>query len=392
MAIAHTQGYSSFAETAEWSWAPAQLVAGEPERAKLDSVSCSERARLWALQVQAGADYVAVNLGNAGAHGRLPWAGTDVVAAHFPAQHGAAPNGDSGTLRPAFALRAGELLGQIKAAQVLGYKAKPVVLGPVSYLFLLQQQQAKKSAFTENVEFNGLELLPRLLPIYQQLLEELRASDVDWVQIDEPILTQNLPAKWREALRIAYKNLQEFKLGILLSTGTGALADNLTLVQELAVDGLHIDGVAAVDEIARVVLAWPAQRVLSIGIVNANTNTTTPNDLRASLAQLGSAHKKFGSHLWISTNAALAQQAFAVDGAENFAQKFGADESIAQQKWREVTLLTLALNCGLQAIESALAESDKAVASQRNTAAISAVKTHLNLGDKTPFAAPECAA
>ncbi len=57
---------------------------------------------------------------------------------------------------------------------------KPVLLGPISYLWLGKEKDAG---------FDRLSLLPRLLTAYQQILGKLAGLGVEWVQIDEPVLT-----------------------------------------------------------------------------------------------------------------------------------------------------------------------------------------------------------
>lgn len=76
---------------------------------------------------------------------------------------------------------------QLKEAQALGLKAKPTVVGPLTFLWLGKE---KGSAF------NRLDLLPKLLPVYAELLNALVEAGAEWIQIDEPALTLDLPEEW----------------------------------------------------------------------------------------------------------------------------------------------------------------------------------------------------
>src|SRR5690606_37733001 len=77
-----------------------------------------------------------------------------------------------------FKLDASRLLAQLGEAHAQGLKAKPVIIGPVTYLAL---GKAKDQS-------DKLTLLARILPVYAELLDTLAAQGVEWVQIDEPLL------------------------------------------------------------------------------------------------------------------------------------------------------------------------------------------------------------
>ncbi|MBS1187975.1 MAG: 5-methyltetrahydropteroyltriglutamate--homocysteine S-methyltransferase [Burkholderiaceae bacterium] len=85
-----------------------------------------------------------------------------------------------------FKLDPSRLLEQLADAQAQGVKAKPVIVGPVTYLAL---GKAKDDS-------DKLALLPRLLPVYRELLETLAAHGIEWVQIDEPLLVTELDAAY----------------------------------------------------------------------------------------------------------------------------------------------------------------------------------------------------
>jgi 5-methyltetrahydropteroyltriglutamate--homocysteine methyltransferase len=92
-----------------------------------------------------------------------------------------------------FRLDATRLLEQLAEARAQGgpleKKAKPVIIGPLTYLALGKSKD----------ESDRLDLLDRLLPVYAELLSRLAAEGVQWVQIDEPILVPELDERWRHA-------------------------------------------------------------------------------------------------------------------------------------------------------------------------------------------------
>jgi 5-methyltetrahydropteroyltriglutamate--homocysteine methyltransferase len=85
-----------------------------------------------------------------------------------------------------FSLNLGKPLAELRQARALGLQARPVLLGPVSFLRL-----AKPAPGTEP-GFDSMSLLDDLLPVYAELLELLSSNGVDWVQLDEPVLATDI--------------------------------------------------------------------------------------------------------------------------------------------------------------------------------------------------------
>ena len=171
----------------------------------------------------------------------------------------------------AFKLDPSRLLEQLAEARAQGVKAKPVIVGPVSYLAL---GKAKDDS-------DKLALLPRLLPVYAELLATLAAQGVEWVQIDEPILVTELSAEWQRAYTTAYEALATGKVKLLLATYFGQLQGNLSLACKLPVQGLHLDAINVRTEVDAVIAQLPQDRVLSLGVINGRNIWKT--DLNAVL-------------------------------------------------------------------------------------------------------------
>ncbi|MEK7791887.1 MAG: 5-methyltetrahydropteroyltriglutamate--homocysteine S-methyltransferase, partial [Pseudomonadota bacterium] len=157
-----------------------------------------------------------------------------------------------------FSLNASRLVQQIKETQSQHLLIKPVILGPVTYLWLGKSKDGS----------DKLNLLDDLITAYAQLFLELEALGIQWVQIDEPILTMELSQVWQHALRKAYFQLRATPINLLLTTYFGQLQDNLQLACELPVNGLHLDAVTAKDEIAKVIDWLPSHKILSLGVIN----------------------------------------------------------------------------------------------------------------------------
>ena len=105
-------------------------------------------------------------------------------------------------------------------ARKLGIHTRPVLLGPVSFLLLGKAPAG---------DVDPLDLLDRLLPVYEDVLEQLHAAGADWVQIDEPCLVQDLDARDAAAYMHAYSRLGAASPSLLLAAYFGGLHDNVQL-------------------------------------------------------------------------------------------------------------------------------------------------------------------
>ena len=232
-----------------------------------------------------------------------------------------------------FDLSWNELFEETAEAQVLGHKVKPVIIGPLTYLWL---GKAKGN------EFNKLDLLENLLPVYAQILSRLAEQGVEWVQIDEPILSLDLPQEWKNAFERAYHILQYSPLKKLVATYFSGLEDNLGLAVGLPVDGLHVDLVRAPDQLHAILDRLPTYKVLSLGLVNGRNVWRC--DLENALAQLQEAEERFGDNLWVAGSCSLLHSPVDLDRETKLDAELKSWLAFAKQKCAEIAVLRDALN------------------------------------------------
>lgn len=159
-----------------------------------------------------------------------------------------------------FALSSRKPVEHFLEAKALGIHTRPVILGPVTFLKL-----AKSTA----PGFNPIALLPKLLPVYEVLMEELAAAGADWVQIDEPSLVLDLIPNERAAFELAYQRLSAASpVKILIASYFGELGNNLETALALPVAGLHVDLVRGAEQLAEVVNKARKDQVLSLGVID----------------------------------------------------------------------------------------------------------------------------
>jgi 5-methyltetrahydropteroyltriglutamate--homocysteine methyltransferase len=223
-----------------------------------------------------------------------------------------------------------QLLDEVDEALALGHKIKPVLLGPVTYLWLGK---------VKGESFDRLSLLSDILPVYQQVLAELAKRGVEWVQIDEPALVLELPQEWLNAFKPAYDALQG-QVKLLLTTYFDSVGHNLDTLRELPVQGLHVDLVGGHDDIEVLNKALPKEWLLSMGVINGR------NVWRADLSSwFERLQPLVGSRpLWIGTSCSLLHSPIDLSVETRLDEEVKSWFAFALQKCAEVALLSAALN------------------------------------------------
>lgn len=359
----HTLGFPRVGLRRELKKAQESYWAGSSTQEELLAVGRELRARHWQQQQQAGVDLVPV--------GDFAWYDhvltTSLLLGNVPARHqnqdgsidldtlfrlgrGRAPTGEPAAAAEMtkwfntnyhymvpefhkgqqFKLGWTQLLDEVDEALALGHKIKPVLLGPVTYLWLGK---------VKGEQFDRLSLLKEILPVYQQVLAELAKRGVEWVQIDEPALVLELPPEWLNAFKPAYDALQG-QVKLLLTTYFDSIGHNLDTVRELPVQGLHVDLVAGHDDIAALNQALPKEWLLSLGVINGRN--VWRSDLSTWFERL---HPLVGSRpLWIGTSCSLLHSPIDLSVETRLDEEVKSWFAFALQKCAEVALLSAALN------------------------------------------------
>lgn len=185
-----------------------------------------------------------------------------------------------------FKLFSNKIVNEFVSAKRLGINSKPVIIGPVSYLLLGKEKEEG---------FDKLDLVKRLLPVYVEILTELKAHGAEWVQFDEPFLALDINAQAKEAYQYVYAELKKKfpLLKILVATYFEGLKDNLVLAASLPVHALHIDLVRNPEQLDEVLNAIPEQLILSLGVVDGRN--VWKNDFEQSLSIIKKAVHQLGN-------------------------------------------------------------------------------------------------
>lgn len=254
-----------------------------------------------------------------------------------------------------FALNADHLLEQIQQAQKIHQQIKPVILGPVTYLWLGKSKDGS----------DKLDRLDDLIGVYVQLLDLLKHAGIHWVQIDEPVLVMELTQEWKYAVRKAYYQLQATPVNLMLTTYFGQLQDNLQLACELPVQGLHLDAVTARDEIDKVIDWLPGHKILSLGIVNGRNIWKT--DLTQTLNWLEPVHARLQERLWLAPSCSLLHVPVDLDSEQKLDADIWSWLAFATQKLNEIEVLANALDHGRESVSGILQENSASVSNRKQS-------------------------
>lgn len=151
---------------------------------------------------------------------------------------------------------------EFNEAKAFGIQTRPVILGPVSYLYL-------GKADKDSLDLDPISLLPKLLPVYKELLAQLKAAGAEEVQIDEPVLVLDLPESVQSKFKEAYEALATAEAPkLILTTYFGDVRPNLKAIEDLPVAGFHFDFVRVPEQLDQVASIVKGDQTLSVGVVD----------------------------------------------------------------------------------------------------------------------------
>ncbi|MFB7470597.1 5-methyltetrahydropteroyltriglutamate--homocysteine S-methyltransferase [Kitasatospora sp. NPDC056184] len=258
-----------------------------------------------------------------------------------------------------FVANPAKAVGELREALALGHDARPVLVGPVTYLLLA------KPAPGVAADFQPITLLDRLLPVYAQLLADLRAAGADWVQLDEPALVQDrTPAELNAAAR-AYRDLGALadRPKLLVASYFDRLGEALPVLAKAPVEGLALDftgpAAANLEDLAGVG-GLPGKRLVA-GVVDGRNIWI--NDLERSLATLATL-LGLADRVDVAPSCSLLH--VPVDAAleREVEPQIARWLAFARQKAEEVALLARGLREGTGAITAELAANRADLASR----------------------------
>ncbi|TCP30028.1 methionine synthase (B12-independent) [Scopulibacillus darangshiensis] len=239
-----------------------------------------------------------------------------------------------------------------EAKEELKIEGKPVILGPVTFVKLAKGYEPE--------QFDAI--LEQLIPLYAEILQQLEAEGVQWVQMDEPILSTTLHSSDIDRFKKVYEALNSAvpKLNLLLQTYFEGIDDYQDIVN-LPVQGIGLDFVHdAGKNLASIHQhGFPEDKVLAAGVIDGQniwrSDLSEKHDLLQNITNAVPAER-----LIIQPSASLLHVPVTVKN-EQFDPVLQKGLSFADEKLVEVSLLSKGINGGRKAVEKEINESTAAV-------------------------------
>ncbi|KAL2013809.1 hypothetical protein VTN00DRAFT_1334 [Thermoascus crustaceus] len=241
-------------------------------------------------------------------------------------------------------------------AKEAGIITRPVILGPVSFLTL---GKADRGQTTQPID-----QLEKLLPLYVELLAKLKEAGAEDVQIDEPVLVFDLPAKSKAAFKPAYEKLGA--LGdkaprITLATYFSDIVHNIDVLSSLqSLYAIHVDLVRNPEQLETVVAALGPNQVLSAGVVDGRNIWKT--NFKAAIEKVELAIQKLGKdRVIVATSSSLLHVPHTLESEKNLDPEVRDWFSFAVEKCAEVVVIAKAVTEGPAAVREQLEANAKSV-------------------------------
>ena len=239
-------------------------------------------------------------------------------------------------------------------AKEAGINTRPVLVGPVSFLHLGKADRGQK--------VDPIDLLEKLLPVYEELLIKLKASGAETVQIDEPTLVFDLPAKTKAAFKPTYEKFAS--LGdkipkIAFSTYFGDIVHNIDVLPR-NVYAVHIDLVRNPEQLDTVVGALGPDTILSAGVVDGRNIWKT--NFKRAIETVEAAVQKLGKErVIVATSSSLLHTPHTLASEKKLDPEIADWFSFACEKAVEVAVIAKAVTEGPAAVREQLEANAKSV-------------------------------
>jgi len=355
---------------------------GNTSRADLEKVAATIRRDTWAQLKAAGLDSVPVNtfsyydqvLDTAVLLGALPdrvKSLSDDLDRYFAAARGSK---DVAPLemtkwfdtnyhyivpeigpKTSFSLHPEKVLSELKEAQDQGIPARPVIIGPITFLLLSKAVDGAGAP---------IERLDELVPLYSDLLGQLADKGVQWVQIDEPVLVTDISADAPALAEKVYNTLGSLgnRPAIHVATYFGDAGAALPALARTPIEAIGVDLIygpkAAVTSVPEL-----ANKTLVAGVVDGRNIWRT--DLESALGTLASLLGSVGT-LAVSTSCSTLHVPYSLEPETDLDDALRSWLAFGAEKVHEVAALAKALKDGREAVAEEIDASNAAVKSRKS--------------------------
>lgn len=203
------------------------------------------------------------------------------------------------TANQKFTLYNNKVVNEFIEAKESGFTAKPVLLGPVSYLLLGKEKEEG---------FHRLELIKNLLPVYLEVLKKLDAANAHFIQFDEPCLSLNLTVAEQQVFTKTYQEIKNKfpQFHIVLASYFECYGENLQTALSLPIETLHLDLVRCPTQLDDILATDFVKTKISLSLGIVDGRNIWKNDFQQSLSLINKAVSTIGAgRVWIAPSCSL---------------------------------------------------------------------------------------
>ncbi|OCT54628.1 putative 5-methyltetrahydropteroyltriglutamate--homocysteine methyltransferase [Cladophialophora carrionii] len=273
-------------------------------------------------------------------------------------------------------------------AKEAGINTRPVILGPVSFLYLGKADRGQT--------IEPISALDKLLPLYEDLLKQLKSAGAETVQIDEPVLVFDLPKRVKDAFKPAYEKLGGLGSSapkIVLATYFGDIVHNIDVLESLKnLYAIHVDLVRNPEQLETVASALGPQQVLSAGVVDGRNIWKT--NFKRAIELVENAIQKLGKdRVIVASSSSLLHTPHTLASEKKLDPEIADWFSFAVEKAKEINIIAKAVTDGPASVREALEANAKSMqarasSSRTNDQAVKERQSKVNAemhNRKSPF-------
>jgi 5-methyltetrahydropteroyltriglutamate--homocysteine methyltransferase len=236
-----------------------------------------------------------------------------------------------------------DFIETVKRGQaILGNKAVPIIISPVTFLRLSRLEGVELGYF-----------LSLLLPLYRSLLTELKALGIKEVQLHEPALVLGDAPNLKEHFQTVYRELAKVGLDINLVTYFDDLGKTYPWVMELPVAAISLDFTRGNNLDLMKQHGFPQDKRLGVGIVDGRNIWQIRTD---KVLPLLSEIQTVTSNLSLQPSASLQFVPYDATREKQLPEQLRNVLSFAEQKLQEVRFLARTISGDNSEIEQELTE------------------------------------
>ena len=259
-----------------------------------------------------------------------------------------------------FKINVNKPLEEYNEAKAAGINTRPVLIGPITFLYLAKTAKGSSK--------KPLDSLEKLIPVYVEVLKQLKDAGAEWVQIDENILVYELESSVTSLFASTYEKLSTAGPKLMLATYFDSLGKNTSVLKGLKVHGVHVDLVqrSAAGQLDDVLAVLGDDQILSAGVVNGRDIWKV--NYQATISKLQSTVQKLGKdRVIVATSSSLIHTPVNLENEKKIDPELYDFFAFAKQKAHEVAVIAKALESGPDSVKAELEANAKSMEARKNS-------------------------